>query len=108
MMLVQCFQALKLYGKEPEQIEGVIGMFNLVLADYPFSEIERAFRYYLRHNTEMPAPADIAIIIDRGGDKPPFDKSVYVAFSKKHGDQRTPAEWQYMRDYERFISTGRY
>lgn len=105
-MLMQCFQALKLYGKEPEQIEGVIAMFRMVLADYPMDKIKAAFTFYLRHNSEMPAPADIATIIERGG-KPPFERAVYVSISKKHPDQRTSTEWDYMRDYERFITTGK-
>lgn len=106
-MLAQSFQALKTYGKEPEQLEAIIPMFNMVLADYPYSAIEQAFSYYLRHNTEFPSPADIAQIIDRGGNKPPFERSVYVAITKKHGEDRSRAEWQYIKDYEQFIVTGR-
>lgn len=107
VMLMQCFQALKLYGKEPEQIEGVIAMFRMVLADYPMDKIRAAFGFYLRHNSEMPAPADIATIIERGG-KPPFERAVYVSLSKKHAEERTSAEWDYMRDYERFSISGKH
>lgn len=106
-MLAQSFQALRTYGKEPEQIEAVIGVFNLVLADYTFSQIEAAFAYYLKTSNEMPAPADIAIIIERGN-KPPFERSVYISITKKHGEDRNADEWQYMRDYEKFIISGKF
>lgn len=106
VILYQCFQSLKLYGKEPEALEATVATFNLVLADYEFSRIKDAFAFYLRSNTEMPAPADIANIIERGN-KPPFDKAVYVSISKKSGEERTREEWQYMREYERFMVTGK-
>lgn len=105
-MLFQCFQSLKLYGKEPEAFESVVAMFNLVLSDYPFKEIEKAFAFYLKHNNELPTPADIANIIERGG-KPAFDKSVYVSICKKDPEKRDSDDWKYMRDYERFMISGR-
>lgn len=106
-MLLVCYDGLKTYGKEPEQLNNLNKLFQLVLADYTIDQIEAAMRYYMKHNTEMPAPADIATIIDRGN-KPPFDRSVYVSISKKHAEDRSPSDWQYMRDYERFIVSGKY
>jgi hypothetical protein len=105
-LLHQGFKALKLYGKEAEHLTSIIQMFNLVLSDYPIEKIRKAFAYYLRHNSEMPTPADIAVIIERGN-KPPFDKSVYISISKKNPDQRTSDEWEYMKEYENFIITGK-
>lgn len=104
-MLTQCFQSLKVYGKEPEQFEGVVSMFNMVLADYSIEQIYAAFKFYLKHNSEMPAPADIANIIERGN-RPALDRSVYISISKKDGCDRTEDDWQYLRDYERFQQTG--
>lgn len=106
-MLYQCFQSLKLYGKEPEALEATIAMFNLVLSDYPFEKIDQAFKFYAKNHNEMPAPADIANIIERGN-KPPFDKSVYVSISKKIPEDRKSHEWEYMKDYERFMITGKH
>lgn len=106
-MLFQCFQTLKLYGKEPEQLEAVITTFNMVLADYPFEKIEQAFSFYLKHHNELPAPADIANIIERGI-KPPFDKAVYVSITRKDAQHRTSDEWAYMRDYEKFMISGKH
>jgi len=84
----------------------VNSMFQLVLADYPIDKIRSAFTYYLKFNSDLPAPADIATIIERGN-KPPFDRAVYVAISKKQAEDRTSDEWKYMRDYEHFIVTGK-
>ncbi len=104
-MLYQCFQTLKLYGKEPDSLESATAMFQLVLADYPFDKIKSAFAFYLGHNSEFPAPADIANIINRGM-KPPFDKTVYVTISKKDAEMRSHEEWEYMREYEQFSIRG--
>ncbi len=107
-MLKVCYDGLKVYGKEPEQLDNANKLFNLVLSDYPIEKIVEAMKYYIKHNTEFPAPADIAIIIERGGGKPPFDRSVYVSASKKHPADRSSEEWDYMREYEKFMMTGKY
>lgn len=104
-MVSQCFQALKLYGKEPEQLDGTLSMFQLVLGKYEFDEIQEAFEFYLSNNTEMPTPADIVSIIRRGN-KPPFNQAVYIALSKKGYDARSFEEDKYMRDYEDFLMNG--
>lgn len=104
-MLYQCFQALKLYGKEPETLEATVSMFQMVLADYPPEAIRKAFANYLKRHNEMPAPADIASLIERNG-KPPLDRAVYVSISKKPAEDRTSTEWAYMRDYEKFAING--
>lgn len=101
------YDTLKIYGKSPEQMENVTKMFSFVLADYSYDKIQGALVYYAKHYNEMPAPADIATIIERGH-KPPFDKAVYVAMSKCDPCHRSSAEWAYMRDYEHFMITGGY
>ena len=111
--MFQCFQSLKVYGKEPEALESVVAMHNLVLADYPIQKIREAFAFYLRHNNELPAPSDIANIIERGG-KPAFDRSVYLSLVKrKQADPYaynvlTSDEHQYIKDYEKFMVSGKY
>lgn len=101
------YDGLKVYGKDPESLENTTKLFYFVLADYPVQKIIDAFAYYLKHNSEMPAPADIATIIERGN-KPPFDKAVYVSISKIDPCHRTSEEWAYMRDYEQFMIKGGY
>jgi hypothetical protein len=100
------YDGLKVYGKEPEQLSNAEKLFQMVLSDYDIASIEKAVRFYMRHNSEFPAPADIANIIERGN-KPPFEKTYYVALSKKQPEMRTQDEWDYMRDYERFLRTGK-
>ena len=98
-MLFQCFQGLKLYGKEPEALEALVGMFQIVLDGYTMDQIRRAFALHLRRSNEMPAPADIANIVERGN-RPPFERAVYVNLGRKPPEDRTSDEWAYMRDYE--------
>jgi hypothetical protein len=106
-LLAQCFDIFPLYGREPEAVQNIRAAFALTLADQPIDKIEAAFRYHLKHYREFPVPADILHIVLRGN-KPPFDKAVYVNVSKKPGEDRTPEDWQYLREYERFILSGRY
>ena len=107
--VAQCFEALKTYGKEPEQMVAVANMFQMVLADYPIDKIKSAFKAYLKTHSDMPAPADIAHLIERGT-KPALDRSVYVELCRRHKHERFSrwtAEWEYMRDFERFQMTGK-
>lgn len=106
-MLLVCFDALRTYGKEPEALENIIALHQMVLADYPIAAIETALRFYMKHNNEMPTPADLVHIIERGGNKPPLERAVYVQASKKHPEDRSSAEWDYIREYERFAQTGK-
>ena len=105
VMLQQCFQTLRVYGKEPEALESVIAMFRLVLADYPMDNVTEAFQVWLKRSNEMPTPADIANIIERGG-KPPLERAVYVAIGKRDPVTRTSEEWAYMREFEAAAIAG--
>ena len=107
VMLSQSFRALKLYGREPEDFAAIDAMFQLVLADYPIDKIKQAFGVYLKRHNELPAPADIVQIIERDG-KPPLERAVYIALSKKDPEIRTSSDWAYMREYERYSKTGAY
>ncbi len=100
-----CFSTLKTYGKEPEQMDAANKMFQFILADYPIDKISEAFKYYFSTNSEMPTPADIVGIIKRGK-KPPLDKSVYIALSKKEEHQRSFEEDDYIREYEQLHCIG--
>ncbi len=107
VMLSQSFRALKLYGREPEDFAAIDAMFQLVLADYPIDKIKQAFAVYLKRHNELPAPADIVQIIERDG-KPPLERAVYIAISKKYAEDRTSSDWAYMREYENYSKTGNY
>lgn len=102
---MQCFDGLKLYGKEPEQIENTVKLFRMVLADFPSDKIQSAFVTHLQRSSEMPTPSDIVQLINRGN-KPAFDKAVYIRLEKKGYDARSRDEDEYMKEYEEFMIYG--
>ena len=97
--------SLKVYGKQPDQMESVLKLFHFALADYPVQKIVDAMAYYVRNYSEFPAPADIVQIIERGN-KPPYDRAVYVAICKKLAELRTDDEWEYIEGYQKFMING--
>jgi len=105
-MLMACFESQKVYGKEPESMASALKVFNMVLADYSIKQIMDAFKFHLRNNAEMPTPSDIVKVIERGN-KPPLSESVYVSLSKKAPEMRTSKDWEYIKEYEHFVMTGR-
>lgn len=105
-LVYDSFQTLRQYGKEPESLESVTRCFRLVLADQSIIDIEKAFTFWLRHEREMPTPADILSIIQRGGNKPPLERAVYTSICRKQPELRSDDEWGYMRAFERFAMRG--
>lgn len=99
------FDALKVYGKEAAQLESVSKLMRFALAEYSWQAIREAFAYHVKNSSEFPTPADIVQIIERGN-KPPFERSVYTAISKKLPEDRDSDEWSYMRGYENWILRG--
>lgn len=63
LLLVDCFASLNTFGKTPEQFEGIIRIFQLILGKYSYKIIHQAFIKYLENNSEMPTPANIIKII---------------------------------------------
>lgn len=106
-LLAQCFDIFPLYGREPDAVANIRAGFMVVLGEFPIEKVEQAFRYHLQNFREFPVPADIAHIVLRGN-KPPFERSLYISISRKAGEDRTREEWDYLKDYERYILTGRY
>lgn len=80
-MLFQCFNALKVYGKEPEQLIDTVAMFQRVLGRFTFRQIQKAFDRYLERHSEMPAPSDIVNIIEPPQE--PLSAATYVSLQKK-------------------------
>lgn len=64
VLIVDCFDTLRVYGKEPEQLQSAIKLFKRVLGKYSWDAINAAFDVYLERNAQMPTPADIVNIID--------------------------------------------
>lgn len=98
-ILTRCFQSQRLYGKQPEDLAGAMQVFNLVLADYCYEQIEQAFKVYLMRHDEMPTPADIAKLIRNKGRKN-IPESVYVTLSKKAPELRNQEEWNTIQAFE--------
>ena len=109
-LLAQCFDIFPLYGREPEAADNIRRAFQYALADYTRVQVTEAFYYHLRHSKEFPTPADIVAIIERGGNKPPFERSVYINLVQKSKNppiDMPREEWQYIADYEKYIVTGK-
>lgn len=115
-LILQCFNALKTYGKEPEQLGDLNAMFQMVLEDYSIEQIKGAFKAHISRSQEIPTPSDIVTLIKRGG-KPALEKSVYVALVQKRErttkaytygtyDDLTAEESQYVKDYEGEMLNG--
>jgi hypothetical protein len=97
--LYRDFYAMKTYGKEPESLESIVSLFNETLAGYPLYKINAALVTHAQRSQEFPTPADIVGLIRRNG-RPPLSEARFVAISRKDGADRTPEEWQYLRDWE--------
>ncbi|WP_088255259.1 hypothetical protein [Fimbriiglobus ruber] len=97
--LYRDFQAMKTYGKEPESLESIISLFTEALASFPPEQIMQALTLHAQRSAEFPTPADIVGLIKRNG-KPPLSQAVYIAIQKKAGEDRSPEDWQYLREYE--------
>jgi len=100
--------ALKVYGREPEQLESVTKLFMFGLSEYPVDKIVDALAFYAKHYEEFPTPSNIVNIIERGN-KPPFEKSIYIRLSQKRNqfpDSISYSEQDYMDDYEKWSITG--
>lgn len=97
--LLGCFSVQKLYGRDIANAETVTELFHAMLGQYPAAQVLKAFELWLQRSQEFPTPADIIGIIKRKG-KPPLSKEMFIAISKKSGEDRTKDDWQYLRDYE--------
>lgn len=115
-LVSQCFDGLKLYGKEPEQLSNAVKLFDLALGAFTIEQIRAGFVAHLQRSIEMPTPADIVGYIRRDG-KPPLDKAMYTALVQKrertafvdagyHGNCLSIAEEKYINEYEEYMLNG--
>lgn len=98
-LLAGCFTLQKMYGRAPDSMETVTSLFHTLLGKYPAGKVIRSFEAWLERSQEFPTPADIIGFIKRNG-KPPLSREMYIGISKKEAEDRTAADWQYMRDYD--------
>lgn len=104
-LLLGCFSVQKLYGRDPGSLEAVTQVFHSALGRFPADKVFRAFNTWLERSHEFPTPADIVGLIKRCG-KPPMTEAQFIAISKKEGEDRTEAEWQFLRDWNREQEEG--
>jgi hypothetical protein len=98
-MLMGCFAVQKLYGRDTANAGEVTRVFHATLANFPAEKVVRAFETWIGRSEEFPTPAGIINLIKRNG-KPPLSESMYIQISKKACEDRTPEDWQYLRDYQ--------
>ncbi len=58
-LVYQSFNVFNIYGREPESLESILLGFTIALEDIPLDYITRAFKDWLKTNTDMPLPANI-------------------------------------------------
>lgn len=93
------FHAAKTYGKTPEALESIVAIFLRDLGHYSAQVVMDAIALHSRRSAEFPTVADIDGLIRRNG-RPPLSEAMYVAIQRKRGEDRTPEDWQYLRDFE--------
>lgn len=107
VLLSQCFEVQKLYGKEPENMETTLQVFISVLGEYSPEDVTEAFKKHMKRSNEFPTPADIANIIDP--EPKPLDKTVYVNLCRRRdhdAENLTDDEWRYLKRYECEVIKG--
>ena len=98
-LLLQCYDALRVYGKEPEQLENLNMVFQMVLERFTFVEIYNAFKTYLERHTDMPTPADIVSLIEPPNPSEKLSMEVFrdIRYRQKTGQFITTEEEKYLR-----------
>jgi len=67
-------------------------MFQWILEDYPFSEVESAFGEYINHKDDIPRPANIIEIIDKRRAIKLYDEWLAGAQQRMIDERRKEAE----------------
>lgn len=100
-LLTICFDTLDTYGKTEEQLESAIKVFQLVLKDYTYNEVEQAIYRYMQVAKTMPKPADIINIINPPKKKREFCKVTFLDIKRRMRENQfiTFEEEQYIRDF---------
>lgn len=98
-LLLACVSVQKLYGRSVENTDVVSEVFHRMLARHTSGKVVKAFETWLERSQEFPTPADIVGLIKRNG-RSPIKESDVIAVRKKDGEDRTPADWQLLRDWD--------
>ena len=104
-LLGTCLALQKLYGRDVANSDTIIELFQRMMGKYEAGKVIHAFETWMERSQEFPTPSDIIGLIKRAG-RPPLSESMFVQISKKDGEDRTPDDWQYLRDYQAFMNDG--
>lgn len=94
-----CWKSLHLYGKRPEDFEGIVTVYLGFLGKYPAEKVHAAFEKYIRNRREFPTPSDIIAIIEGRIKR---DVGVYKNLLKqrREGQFLSDDDHKYIREYE--------
>jgi len=59
VLITTTYQALRTYGKTPEELEALIMFMQMTLADKSYEDIRAAFMQHIKESPEVPTPSDI-------------------------------------------------
>jgi hypothetical protein len=93
---------LDTFGKEPEQLENLKKVFQMVLGRFSIAQVEMAFRIYMEKFTTMPKPADIVKIIEPPQKEQVWCGATYIQLCKRKRENQfmLDAELKYIKDFE--------
>lgn len=105
--LGKVFDLQKQFGKTHAQLGSMVEGYAWVLADYPMERVIWGLGQYMRTKTDIPAPADICLIIDPPPPKWEPDRSYYIKLQqifKTEGPYGlNDDEYEYIRRYEEHV-----
>lgn len=64
MLLQQTYACQKTYADKAEMMEYRDGMFQVILAEYAYFEVKKAFVEHIRRSPDLPTPSDIVKLIE--------------------------------------------
>lgn len=99
-LLYQTFASQKTYGDKAEMMEYRDGMFQMILAEFPFHRIKAALLEHVRRKPDLPTPSDIYNLLDPP--KEPLSSAVYVGLKQRIQEGYYPlsAEREFLRAFE--------
>jgi hypothetical protein len=93
------------WGFSPEASETYVETLLEDLEEYPARDVFLFFDKWRKTSTKKPTTADAVGYIKRNG-KPPLRESDIIAIRKKDGADKTPDDWQMLREWEAQQSEG--
>ena len=108
-LVTACYEALNVYGKTPEQLEGCIMLMQMTLGRFDYELVRAAFGLYLQSGSTMPTPADIIKIIEPPVEEKKWCKVTFLEIKRKRRENQftSLAEDKYCEDFIRAQVTAK-